>query len=82
MVDVNRLRHLCTLHPLSAADRPAPQFRLFADDGNLCVEGRNTSSSSQCRPCRYQPYDLRPLAHAVEPCLAGLASGTVNIRTG
>ena len=39
-VDVNRLRHLATLHPLFPADRPVPQFRLFADDGNLCVEGR------------------------------------------
>jgi MEDS: MEthanogen/methylotroph, DcmR Sensory domain len=39
-VDVNRLRHLATLHPLSPADCPVPQFRLFADDGNLCVEGR------------------------------------------
>jgi hypothetical protein len=39
-VDVNRLRHLAMLHPLSPADHPVPQFRLFADDGNLCVEGR------------------------------------------
>ena len=39
-VDVNRLRHLATLHPLFPADRPVPQFRLFADDGYLCVEGR------------------------------------------
>ena len=39
-VDVNRLRHLATLHPLFPADRPVPQFRLFADDGILCVEGR------------------------------------------
>ena len=39
-VDVNRLRHLAMLHPLFPADRPVPQFRLFADDGSLCVEGR------------------------------------------
>ena len=39
-VDVNRLRHLAMLHPLFPADRPVPQFRLFADDGYLCVEGR------------------------------------------
>jgi hypothetical protein len=39
-VDVNRLRHLATLHPLFPADRPVPQFRLFAEDGSLCVEGR------------------------------------------
>jgi MEDS: MEthanogen/methylotroph, DcmR Sensory domain len=39
-VDVNRLRHLSTLHPLSPADCPEPQFRVFTDDGNLCVEGR------------------------------------------
>ena len=38
-VDVNRLRHLATLHPLSPADRPEPQFRVFTGDGNLCVEG-------------------------------------------
>jgi hypothetical protein len=39
-VDVNQLRHLAMLHPLFPADRPVPQFRLFADDGSLCVEGR------------------------------------------
>lgn len=38
-VDVNRLRHLATLHPLSSAASPVPQFRMFADAGNLCVEG-------------------------------------------
>jgi hypothetical protein len=38
-IDVDRLRHLATLHPLSSAAAPAPQFRLFADDGELCVEG-------------------------------------------
>jgi hypothetical protein len=38
-VDVDRLRHLATLHPLSSADSPIPQFRLFADAGELCVEG-------------------------------------------
>lgn len=39
-VDVNRLRHLATLHPLSSADAPEPQFRVFADGGNLLLEGR------------------------------------------
>ncbi len=39
-VDVNRLRHLAMLHPMFPADSPVPQFRLFASDGNLCVEGR------------------------------------------
>jgi hypothetical protein len=39
-IDVNRLRHLAMLHPLSPVDCPVPQFRLFADDGNLCMEGR------------------------------------------
>lgn len=38
-VDVDRLRHLASLHPLSTAAQPAPQFRLFADSGALCVEG-------------------------------------------
>jgi len=38
-VDVDRLRHLATLHPLSPAARPVPQFRMFADAGDLCVEG-------------------------------------------
>ncbi len=38
-VNVDRLRHLATLHPLSPADSPVPQFRLFADAGELCVEG-------------------------------------------
>jgi len=39
-VDVDRLRHLATLHPLSSTEHPLPQFRLFSDDENLCVEGR------------------------------------------
>lgn len=38
-VDVDRLRHLVTLHPLSSAASPVPQCRLFADSGQLCVEG-------------------------------------------
>ena len=38
-VDVDRLRHLATLHPLSPAASPVPQFRMFADAGDLCVEG-------------------------------------------
>ena len=38
-VDVNGLRHLATLHPLSAVDCPVPQFRMFADAGDLRVEG-------------------------------------------
>ena len=38
-VDVDMLRHLSTLHPLSSSDFPAPQFRLFVDDGSLCIEG-------------------------------------------
>lgn len=38
-VEVDRLRHLATLHPLSSAGSPAPQYRLFADAGNLRVEG-------------------------------------------
>jgi len=38
-VDVDRLRHLATLHPLSPAAGPVPQFRIFADAGDLRVEG-------------------------------------------
>ena len=38
-VDLDRLRHLATLHPLSSSAIPVPQFRMFADSGNLCVEG-------------------------------------------
>jgi hypothetical protein len=38
-VDVERLRHLGTLHPLCSAAAPLPQFRMFADDGALWVEG-------------------------------------------
>lgn len=38
-VDVNRLRHLATLHPLSSAADPEPQFRMYSDGGQLCLEG-------------------------------------------
>jgi hypothetical protein len=38
-IDVDRLRHLATLHPLSSVSSPVPQFRLFADAGDLCIEG-------------------------------------------
>jgi len=38
-VDVDVLRHLSTLHPLSNADSPTPQFRIFVDDGALWIEG-------------------------------------------
>jgi hypothetical protein len=38
-VDVDRLRHLATLHPLSPASQPVPQFRIFADGGDLAAEG-------------------------------------------
>jgi DcmR-like sensory protein len=38
-VDVNQLRHLATLHPLSASDDPEPQFRMYSDGGALCLEG-------------------------------------------
>lgn len=38
-IDVNRLRHLATLHPLSSVTSPVPQFRMFADAGELCIEG-------------------------------------------
>ncbi len=38
-VDISRLRHLATLHPLSSAAGPVPQFRLFSDAGALRIEG-------------------------------------------
>ncbi len=38
-INVDRLRHLATLHPLSSAASPVPQFRMFAESGNLSVEG-------------------------------------------
>lgn len=44
-VDPNRLRHLATLHPLSSEASPVPQYRLFADAGNLYAEGYLDSSA-------------------------------------
>jgi hypothetical protein len=38
-VDIDRLRHLATLHPLLSASSPTPQYRLFVDDGALRIEG-------------------------------------------
>jgi MEDS: MEthanogen/methylotroph, DcmR Sensory domain len=38
-VCVDTLRHLATLHPLSSATEPTPQFMMFADDGSVCIEG-------------------------------------------
>ncbi len=38
-VDTSRLRQLATLHPLSSASSPVPQFRLFSDAEALRVEG-------------------------------------------
>jgi hypothetical protein len=38
-VNINRLRHLATLHPLSSASGPLPRFRLFAEKGCLRAEG-------------------------------------------
>jgi hypothetical protein len=39
LVDVDTLRHLATLHPLSSVAHPIPQFRLFSDGDALYVEG-------------------------------------------
>jgi hypothetical protein len=39
MVDINRLRHLASVHPLSSATGPEPSFRLFAEQGCLRAEG-------------------------------------------
>jgi hypothetical protein len=38
-VDVNTIRHLATLHPVSPAASPRPQFRLFTHDGALWLKG-------------------------------------------
>ena len=38
-VDVDQLRHLATLHPLVSASTPTPQFRLYAYDEGVWVEG-------------------------------------------
>ena len=42
-IDVNRLRHLATMHPLSSAGGPQPRYRLFAEQGALRVEGQINS---------------------------------------
>ncbi len=42
-VDIDRLRHLATLHPMSSATSPVPQFRLFCGAGGLFVEGEMDS---------------------------------------
>ena len=39
-VDPGRLRHLATLHPLSSASSPVPQFRLYSEAGVLRIEGQ------------------------------------------
>ncbi|MEO3788040.1 MEDS domain-containing protein [Actinocorallia sp. B10E7] len=39
LVSMDRLRHLATLHPLSSADTPTPQYRLFSEAGTLRIEG-------------------------------------------
>lgn len=44
-VDVARLRHLATLHPLISASAPSPQYRLFVDDEALWVGGLLDSSA-------------------------------------
>ncbi len=45
--DVGRLRHLATLHPLSPAGSPRPQYRLLAGDGYLRVVGQIDSFAVQ-----------------------------------
>jgi MEDS: MEthanogen/methylotroph, DcmR Sensory domain len=39
VANVDALRHVVTLHPLSSAADPLPQFRLFVDDDGLSLEG-------------------------------------------
>lgn len=38
-VEVDQLRHLATLHPLVSASTPKPQFRLYAFEDAIWVEG-------------------------------------------
>ncbi len=38
-IQIESLRHLATLHPLSSADTRVPEFRIFSDEGSLWVEG-------------------------------------------
>lgn len=38
-VDVNTLRDLATMHPISQEEDPRPPFRVFTDDGALRLEG-------------------------------------------
>lgn len=38
-VEVDQLRHLATLHPLVSSSTPTPQFRLYAYDEAVWVEG-------------------------------------------
>lgn len=49
--DVDRLRHLTTLHPLCSAHNPRPQYQIFADeDGVLHVQGLvDTSAVAKIR---------------------------------
>lgn len=44
-VDAGWLRHLATLHPLSSASSPVPQFRLYSEAGVLRIEGQVDSSA-------------------------------------
>jgi hypothetical protein len=46
-VDIDRLRHTATLHPLLSSTSPVPQFRLFAVDGALHAEGVLDTSAVQ-----------------------------------
>lgn len=46
-VDIDRLRHTATLHPLLSSTSPVPQFRLFADNGSLYAEGDLDTSAVQ-----------------------------------
>jgi MEDS: MEthanogen/methylotroph, DcmR Sensory domain len=46
-VDIDRLRHTATLHPLLSSTSPVPQFRLFAEDGTLHAEGDLDTSAVQ-----------------------------------
>lgn len=44
-VDVDRLRHLATLHPLFSATSFTPQFRFFTEDTSLIMVGEVDSSA-------------------------------------
>ena len=79
---VDSLRHLATLHPLSSAAEPKPQFRLFAEAGGVHLVGEVDSIAIDhlCRALRILPpktevvVDLSEATIGVEAARARLAT--------